>query len=127
LDDGAHSPDSIAVYDPRDRLLLVGDLTYEYNPLWPSGTYRHVIENLRTYRDLTGADEVPMLGDGPNHRLFRGADEILPLLNGLVATHEWRRANIVRTAGERGLRPVESVRRALVAGDAEFAWLARER
>lgn len=127
LDDRGHSPDTIAVYDPIHKILLLGDLTYEYNPLWPSGTYQRMIENLKKYRELASAGEVSMLADGHNHRLFNGANEILPLLDNLIATHERRRVVIVKIAKQLNTNSIESIRSALVAEDAEFAQMAREK
>ena len=126
LDDGAHSPDSIAVYDPQHRMLLLGDLTYEYDPLWPTGTYGRMIEHLELYRALAVAGEVSILGDGHHHRLFHGTPEILPLLDDLIARHTRRRAAVVAIATRRGTSSVDAIRRVLVAEDPEFAQMAAE-
>jgi glyoxylase-like metal-dependent hydrolase (beta-lactamase superfamily II) len=127
LDDRGHSPDSLAVYDPEARLLLLGDLTYEDNPLWPSGTYDRALTNLRAYRAVVEAGLVQILGDGHHHRVLFGQQEILPLLNSLIDTQERRRAAILQTADRLRTVDVETVRRALVAKNAEFGQLARER
>lgn len=125
LDDGGHSPDSITVYDPVRRVLVVGDLTYEYNPVWPSGAYGRMLDRMKAYRALAAAGEVTMLADGHQNTLFRG-NEIAAVLDRLMALHEQRRSAVAAAAGESGARSVEGVRRALVARGAEFAGLAKD-
>lgn len=127
LDDRGHSPDSVAVYDSSRRVLLLGDLTYEYNPLWPTGTYRTMIENLRAYRALAMSGAVAIVGDGHNHRLFQGVQEILPFLDELIGKHERRRAVITALAEKHALHSVESIRRVIIDEDDEFAELAHEK
>lgn len=124
LDDGGHSPDSIVLYDPDCRLLLLGDLSYEFNPLWASGTYERAVANLKAYRSLVLADQVTILADSHNHKLFRGPAEILPLLDGLIAAHQRRYGAIVQVMEETGLGSVEQLRSALIQRNEEFRRLS---
>lgn len=125
LDDGGHSPDSVVIYDPESKVLFLGDLSYEFNPLWATGTYRHMLENLAAYRSLAAAGHVEILADSHNHRLFRGTAEILPLLDGLIISHQRRYDAIAEVAQETGLRSVEALRLALINRNSEFAQLAQ--
>lgn len=126
LDDRGHSPDSVTVYDPVRRVLLLGDLTYEFNPLWASGTYARTVHNLQQYRELVAAGHVSILGDSHNHRLFRGRQEILPLIDGLLETHHRRRLAVQQMAAQLGSRKVDELRQRLIETDIEFSHLARQ-
>ncbi|HUG14581.1 MAG TPA: MBL fold metallo-hydrolase [Thermomicrobiales bacterium] len=125
IDDHGHTADSVSVYDTGSRMLLTGDLTFEDNPLWPSGTYGRMIANLRALRTLAAEGEVGLFGDGHLPRVMTDSAEMVAHFDALIATHERRRAAVLDVARRHNLHTVDDVQRALLAENTEFQQLSR--
>lgn len=125
VDDHGHTADSLSVYDTGNRMLLTGDLTFADNPLWPSGTYGRMIENLHAFRTLAEEGHVALFGDGHLPEVMSDSADIVALFDNLIADHERRRAAVLDVARRHNLHTVDDVHRALLAENREFQLLSR--
>jgi glyoxylase-like metal-dependent hydrolase (beta-lactamase superfamily II) len=125
IDDHGHTADSLSVYDTVGKMLLTGDLTFEDNPLWPSGTYGRMIANLRAFRTLAEEGEVAWFGDGHLTKVMSDPSEMVTFFDDLISTHERRRAAVLDVARKHGLHTVDDVQRVLLAENPEFQMLSR--
>ena len=67
IHDGAHVPEHLCLYDTKRRVLLVGDLTGEYNPMFNSETNR-LIEYCDIFARMAEEGYIEIVGDGHRNR-----------------------------------------------------------
>lgn len=67
IHDGAHVPEHLCLYDTKRRILLVGDLTGGYNPMFNSETDR-LIEYCDVFTKMAEEGYIEIVGDGHRNR-----------------------------------------------------------
>lgn len=88
LADGSHSPDHIVAYFPNKKLLITGDLTLEFFPIYPKHSSEKIImERLRNLQDMAREGVFEILVDSHHKKVYRGENEIVGFLKGIVNTH----------------------------------------
>jgi glyoxylase-like metal-dependent hydrolase (beta-lactamase superfamily II) len=70
IHDAGHSPDHICIYDPKHKILLIGDLTVEINPPLLNGSLGKSIEMLKKARRLVEQGDVQLVADAHRSSAF---------------------------------------------------------
>jgi glyoxylase-like metal-dependent hydrolase (beta-lactamase superfamily II) len=112
LEDRGHSPDHVFFYIPEHRFLHTGDTTYDMFTIWPDSSGEAIRAAVAKCAAMARAGEVGVLADGHHHRVYRGREEILAFLEGLLEDDRRFREVLVEVVGRHpGLTIPEIYRR----------------
>lgn len=108
-----HSPGSISLYLPDEKVFLTSDLTWPLNPPLPEGSIADVVLNLKRVARMTQLGLVESMGEGHWHErlgvgLHRG-EEVLKRLNRLIDKHRAISEAIKRAHLDLGPATVEEI------------------
>jgi len=86
-----HSPGSLSLYHPDEKVLLTSDLTWPLNPVTPEGSIADIVLNLKRVSRMAELDLVETMGEGHWHDALKvgvhRGDEVLKRLNRLINRH----------------------------------------
>ncbi|MBU2547697.1 MAG: hypothetical protein KKB20_04750 [Proteobacteria bacterium] len=78
IHDGSHSPGHICLYDPKNKLLISGDVTIEINPAFADTSMTRLLQASRNFRIMAEQGFVELAADA--HRNRPGFTEVCQLL-----------------------------------------------
>lgn len=97
IHDGSHSPGHVCIYDPKNKLILTGDVTIEINPAFFDTSMERLIQAAGSLRRMAQQGFIEVAAD--SHRNPVAMTEVMGLL-GLEPFHDTQLKDAARGAEE---------------------------
>ncbi|TFF85669.1 MAG: MBL fold metallo-hydrolase [Promethearchaeota archaeon] len=89
-----HSPDHLMVYDPKLKLLISGDETFQMFPTWPDTNTSNIIKNLNAICEASRDGMIEMFMDS-HHQFILKSPEFISAFCGSILTSYYHIRDVV--------------------------------